>query len=115
MGPVRLSDTRPAGGAPAWFHVVQRGVGRRPVFARGDDVRSILAGLQLESERSGVELHAYSVLTNHCHLLVRGQPEAVSAAMRRVFAVCALRINRRLHRDGPLFGSVLIGNARNTS
>jgi REP element-mobilizing transposase RayT len=92
--------------APAeWFHVVHRGVGRRPVFARTVDVRKFLELVALHVDRGAFELHAYAVLTNHCHLLVRGRPSSLWDGLRGVFAPYARRINQRLRRDGPLFGS----------
>src|SRR5262245_35798101 len=92
--------------APAdWFHVVHRGVGRRPVFARTADVRKFLELVARHADRGAFELHAYAVLTNHCHLLVRARPSTLWDGLRGVFGPYSRRINRRLHRDGPLFGS----------
>jgi REP element-mobilizing transposase RayT len=88
-----------------WYHVVQRGMGRRPVFATALDVRALLELVAREVDRGSFELHAFAVLTNHCHLLVRARPPALSLALQRAFAVYARRLNRRLRRDGPLFGS----------
>ena len=88
-----------------WFHVIHRGIGRRPVFSTSSEIRSLLNLIDRESERDGLELHAYSILTNHCHLLVRARLGGLSSALQRVFAVYSRRQNRRLRRDGPLFGS----------
>ena len=92
--------------APAeWFHVVHRGVGRRPVFARTADVRAFLELVGRHAGRGAFELHAYAVLTNHCHLLLRARPSTLWDGLRGVFGPFARRINQRLRRDGPLFGS----------
>ncbi len=88
-----------------WFHVVQRGVGRRPVFPCAGDIDWFLEQLARLSARGSTELHAYSILSNHCHLLLRSTPGDLSCDLRLLFAAYARRLNRRLQRDGPLFGS----------
>lgn len=95
-----------AGGPRAWswFHVTHRAVGRRPLFARRADLQAYLQ-LIAEQVREGLlEVHAWSLLTTHVHLLVRSRPALLAAALRRAGSVYARRLNRRLQRVGPLFG-----------
>ncbi|HEX5009226.1 MAG TPA: hypothetical protein VFY71_02400 [Planctomycetota bacterium] len=86
-----------------WFHVTHRGLGRRPVFPAAPEIRAFLGLVARESVRDGLEVHAFAVLTNHCHLLVRAERRPLSIALRRVFAAYSRQLNRRLRRDGPLF------------
>ena len=53
--------------------------------------------------RGQLELHAYSLLTTHVHLLVRSPGESLSEAMQRIEQRFVLRFNRLRERDGPLF------------
>jgi len=95
-----------AGRAPdLWFHVVQRGIGRRTVFPGTVEVESFLVLLARMAAGGRTQLHAYSILSNHCHLLLRGQRDDLSDDLRQLFAAHSRRLNRRLGRDGPLFGS----------
>jgi putative transposase len=50
-------------------HIVQRGHSREPVFFEPDDYSAYLSWLQEASERYGVEIHAYALMTNHIHIL----------------------------------------------
>jgi hypothetical protein len=50
-----------------------------------------------------LEVHAYSLLTNHFHLLVRSPQGKLSLAMLRIQNSYVLWFNRRYGRDGPLF------------
>jgi REP element-mobilizing transposase RayT len=108
MYPARITPSRGSSWAEVeegWFHVVHRGVSRRPVFSRLVDVRTFLDILGRESGRGGMAVHSFSVLANHCHLLVHARSAELSATLRRVFSAYSRRLNRRLRRDGPLFGS----------
>ncbi len=54
----------------AWYHVMNRGAGRRIVFPN-DVCRGYFVDLLCEiSERYGVEIHAWCQMDNHYHLLV---------------------------------------------
>ena len=55
--------------------------------------------------RGALEVHAYSVLTTHCHLLVRCPGARLSGALRDVFGPLGRLINTRLGRQGPLFAA----------
>jgi REP element-mobilizing transposase RayT len=90
-------------GPGAWHHVVNRGVARRSVFETRADVRYFLSRLAREVRRGDLEIHAYSLLTNHFHLLVRSPTGRLSRAMQRVEDAYARWFNRRRGRDGHLF------------
>jgi REP element-mobilizing transposase RayT len=88
--------------AGIWFHIMNRGIARRPVFELRADVRRFLAGLARAVRRGEIEVHAYCVLTTHFHLLVRSLG-GLSEAMRRVQNEYVRWFNRGRGRDGPLF------------
>jgi REP element-mobilizing transposase RayT len=86
-----------------WYHVMNRGVNRQPVFF-GDEDR-ILFGrlLQRAHDRFGVEVHAYCLMTNHHHLLLHCPSAHLSDAMQLIGSVYTRETNERVGRDGPLF------------
>lgn len=94
---------RPRGDQPgAWHHVVNRAIAKRPYFETRADQRYFLARLAIEARAGRVEVHAYSLLTSHFHLLVRSPRGELSEAMRRVQFAYSRRFNRLRRRDGPL-------------
>ena len=74
--PVRINV---AGG---WYHVTARGIERRLIFSDRRDYEHFLELLGAMAERYGVQVHAYVLMGNHYHLLVR-TPEAVKAVVER--------------------------------
>jgi putative transposase len=58
-------------------HVIQRGNNREPTFAAAADYQFYLDVLRKASERHGLRIHAYVLMTNHVHLLAT--PESPSS------------------------------------
>ena len=86
-----------------WHHVMNRGIARRPVFETDEDRRFFLSLLAKEARAGRIEIHAYSLLLTHFHVLVRSVRGELSEALRRVQYRYSRRFNRTRHRDGPLF------------
>ncbi len=84
-------------------HLMNRGLARRTVFETREDVRVFLALLALAVHQGRIELHAYSILSTHYHLLVRSLDGRLSETMRRVQNAYVRWFNRKRRRDGPLF------------
>lgn len=82
---------------------MNRGLARRPVFETREDVRFLLSRLALAARRRQIEVHAYSVLATHFHLLVRSLNGDLSRSLMWVENQYARWFNRRRRRDGPLF------------
>lgn len=87
----------------AWYHVANRGTGRRPVFLSDDDREAFLELLGELGERFGVEVHAFGLADNQYHLLVHTPNGGLGRGMRHLDGVYTQRFNRRHHNDGPLF------------
>ncbi|MFT7670435.1 MAG: REP element-mobilizing transposase RayT [Planctomycetota bacterium] len=86
----------------SWHHVVNRGIAKRPLFETRADIRFFLSRLAREVRRGRIEIHAYSVLTTHFHLLVRSPLGEMSEALRQAQNAHSRRFNRIHQRDGAL-------------
>ncbi|HET7567695.1 MAG TPA: transposase, partial [Gaiellaceae bacterium] len=84
-------------------HVYTRGNNRAAVFRDDFDYVAWLRILERALRRYGVECHAYCLLPNHYHLLLRGSREEISRVMRHVNGSYAQRINVRYDRTGHVF------------
>jgi len=85
-------------------HLLQRGHGAQPVFADDEDRRSFLAGLHEALRAQAVELHAYALLDNAVHLLLRPPSEpALSRSMQALGRRYVAGFNRRHGRSGTLW------------
>lgn len=87
----------------AWYHALNRGLERRIIFRDDDDRRFFFSLLGEVSATFGIEIHAYSLMDNHYHLLIHTPYAQLGRAMRYLNGVYTQRFNKKWHRDGPLF------------
>jgi len=100
------ADPKPRGDFPgAWHHVTNRGLAHRPAFEGRSDVRSFLALLARRVHERQIEVHAFSILTTHFHLLLRSTRGELSDAMMWIENQYVKQFNRLRGRDGSLFRS----------
>ena len=87
----------------AWHHVMNRGADRRNIFEHEVDHEIFLDALAATRDRSNIEVHAYCLMTNHYHLLVRSMDGRLAAGMQFLSGRFTRMTNQRVGRDGPLF------------
>lgn len=86
----------------AWHHVMNRGIAKRTIFQQKADVRLFCALLARRVREGLIEVHSYTLLTNHFHLLLRSLKGQLSRAMLRIENPYVRAFNRKYRRDGPL-------------
>ena len=95
-----------------WYHVTARGIERRAIFVDERDHEHFLELLPAMGERYGLEIHAYVLMGNHYHLLLRTPQANASAAVQWLNVSYSVWFNRCRGRVGHVFqgrfGSVLI-------
>jgi putative transposase len=84
-------------------HVIVRGIERRDIFMDDDDRRDFVQRLQFLFEQAGVDCLAWSLMSNHFHLLVRPRQTTLANFMRRLLTGYAVSFNLRHKRTGHLF------------
>jgi len=87
----------------AYYHVMNRGAGRKNIF-KSNQHREIFIELLAEANQLfGVEIHAYCLMNNHYHLLVKTPYPNLSRSMRHINGLYTQRYNRLEKTDGALF------------
>jgi REP element-mobilizing transposase RayT len=87
----------------AWYHLMNKGAGGRLVFRCQAHREIFFALLDQVSQIFRIEVHAYCLMGNHYHLLVRTPDANLGRAMRYLNGVYTQRVNRLSLTDGPLF------------
>jgi putative transposase len=86
------------------YHVIQRGNNRGATFFSNQDYQFYLDCLQDASERYGVFVHAYVLMTNHVHLLVTPvNRDSISRAIQSVGRRYVQFVNFKHRRTGTLW------------
>jgi len=87
----------------AWHHVMKRGVRRGKVFLSDGDCWKFLEIVGEAVDDLGLEVHAFSLMPNHYHLLVRSAAGSLSRCMRHINGVYTQWLNRKQRWEGPVF------------
>jgi REP element-mobilizing transposase RayT len=87
----------------AYYHVMNRGLARQPIFTDLRDRETFLQLLGDSHDMWGISVIAYCLLNNHYHLLIQTPEANLSRVMRHLDGLYTQRYNRRHKRDGPLF------------
>ena len=87
----------------AVHHVIVRGIERQKIFKDQQDYDDFLARLGDLLLSTGTGCYAFSLMSNHVHLLLRTGSTPLSTLMRRLLTGYAVRYNRRYRRHGHLF------------
>jgi putative transposase len=87
----------------ALYHVLSRGNERRDIFQDEKDRRIFLKGLGEMAQRFDLEIHAYVLMPNHYHLLVKTHRANLSKSLHWLGTTYTTRFNVRHSRSGHLF------------
>lgn len=86
-----------------WYHVTARGIERRAIFEDAREYEHFLELLEEMAGRYDVELHAFCLMGNHYHLLIRTPQANASAAIQWLNVSYSVWFNRRRNRVGHVF------------
>jgi putative transposase len=86
-----------------WYHVTSRGNNRQPIYFDPRDRLHFLELLGQMVERHAVQVHAYVLMDNHYHLLVRTPQTNLSVAIQWLNVAYSIWWNRRHRRAGHVF------------
>ncbi len=89
--------------AGVFFHVMARGNNREAIFRERGDFITLLRIIESSIRRFDRSIHAYCLMTNHIHLLLRGGQPNLSRFMEHVLGSYARVFNRHYGRVGHVF------------
>jgi REP element-mobilizing transposase RayT len=84
-------------------HVTNRGIAKRTVFERVQDVRYFLSRVGYAVRRGEIRLHSYNCVTTHFHMFLESPCGKLATAMRRIQGEYSRYFNRSRRRDGALY------------
>ena len=92
-------------GESGFYHVVTKGDGGQVIFEDDADRLRYLETLVAAQEEYPTELHAYCLMGNHVHLLIRDPQEVLSAFMKKLDETYAMYFAKKTGRVGSVFQS----------
>lgn len=87
----------------AYYHVMNRGRGYQDIYQNEADFELFIQTLREACAQFRIEVHAYCLMNNHYHLLIKTPFANLGRAMRHINGVYTQRYNRLKKTDGPLF------------
>ena len=87
----------------ALHHIMVRGIERRAIFRDNKDKDDFVERLGDIIKGTSTSCYAWSLLSNHAHLLLRTGRHPIATVMRRLLTGYAVTFNRRYNRHGQLF------------
>jgi putative transposase len=87
------------------YHLIGRGVERRPIFRTDRDREDFLRRVATVVEEEDLRLFAFVLMGNHFHLVVRREGASLGHCMKRVLTGYGVGFNLRHQRAGHLFAN----------
>jgi len=84
-------------------HVIGRGIEKGKIFLTVQDRKDFLSRLATLAQEGSLSVYAWSLLSNHFHLLCKTKERPLASSMRRLLTGYAVNFNRRHGRHGHLF------------
>ena len=84
-------------------HVMVRGIEKRKIVDDGRDGQAFVGRLGEVARATGTAIYAWSLMSNHAHILLRSGSQGLPTFMRRLLTGYAMDYNRRHRRHGHLF------------
>src|ERR1041385_1574128 len=90
--------------AGARYHVMSRGDSREAIFQDDADGQDVLRTLRQACLKTGWQVHAYCLMTNHFHMVIETPQPNLALGMKWLLGTYTQRCNRRHRHWGHLFG-----------
>src|SRR6266481_1389789 len=88
----------------AIYHLMSRGDRREEIFWDDLDRKGFLQTLGAACQKTGWQVHAYCLMSNHFHLVIETPQPNLVEGMKWLLGTYTIRFNRRHKEFGHLFG-----------
>jgi len=86
-----------------YYHIMLRGNERSNIFKDDEDKRRFMETMFEKKDRDRFYLHAFCLMDNHVHLMLREGVEDVATVMKRITVSYVYYFNKKYKRVGHLF------------
>lgn len=87
------------------YHVMARGNERKNIFRQDGDYKKLLSIINDAVDKYTFKLYAYTLMSNHYHILIKLEQPNLSAIMQYINTRYGIFFNRKYKRIGHLFQS----------
>ena len=98
-----MPHTRRKKSESGFYHVVTKGDGGQILFEDDRDRKTYIARLEELVREGGLKIHAYCLMSNHVHLLVKDEKESLSEFMKMLDEHYAMHFSKKTGRVGHVF------------
>ena len=85
------------------YHILIRGIGKQNIFEDDEDRQRFIDTLQRYKKELKFEIHAYCLMGNHVHLLIKDIEDKLQLILKKVEGSYAYYFNWKYERVGHLF------------
>ena len=86
-----------------YYHILLRGISRQNIFEDDEDNLRFIETVFRYKQELGFELHAYCLMGNHVHMLIKDVNNQLNLIMKKIAGSYAYYFNRKYDRVGHLF------------
>ena len=86
-----------------FYHVLLRGIGQQNIFEDEEDNEHFLQTLKRYKDEMQFEIHAYCLMGNHVHLLIKDINDELDLIIKKLAGSYAYYFNWKYERTGHLF------------
>ena len=86
-----------------YYHVLIRGIGKQNIFEDDEDRQRFIDTLQKYKKELKFEIHAYCLMGNHVHLLIKDIENKLDLILKKIEGSYAYYFNWKYERVGHLF------------
>lgn len=86
-----------------YYHIITRGNNKNYIFKDETDKELIKEEIKKQEIEKNIEIAAWCIMDNHIHLVIKGELEDITTAMKKINVKYAMKYNVKYERSGHVF------------